>query len=229
MSPSRQTKRIALALLASAGVAIATIGVLHAPFARSALMKVGGCPVSKVTAADVETARKDAMRSMRGQSPAKSRPALGFVLEGSTPEDVRSWAAEHKISCSEMREGLAFKCTNVPASALRDREPSDGAVSELFMNFRPIDRRLVNLSLTSSQLNSEDAASRMSRRVAKLTSTVGAPTEQAGEVSKERFASGGMATSLVAYHYQDYVARVTATAFEPANVNVIEQYTSAND
>jgi hypothetical protein len=229
MNSKRRIQRIALALLATAGVATATIGVLHAPFARSALMKVGGCPVSKVTAADVEAARKDAVRSLRGETAAKSRPALGFILEGSTPEDVRSWAAEHKISCTEMREGLAFKCTNVPAAALRDREPTEGAISELFMNFRPSDRKLVNLSLTASELSAEDAAARMKRRVEKLTSTVGTPTQQAGEISQQRFAAGGMATSLVSYRYRDYVASVTATAFEPTQVNVLEQYTSAND
>ncbi len=222
-------KRVFLGLGTTLVLSVGVVGILHAPFARSALMKVGGCPVGKASAADIETVRKQAVSSMRGVGTATTRPALGFVLEGSTPDDVRSWAHENGVTCTEKREGLYLSCRDVPAKALRDRDPNDGDVGELSLAFRPTDRKLVNITASTMGLGPDAAAARMNRRVEKLTTTLGAPTQAAGDVSANRFAKGGYATSKVSYRFGNYIAEVTATSFDQRGVHLMEHYVIAND
>jgi hypothetical protein len=229
MNPSRRIKQVAWGLAAVLAVSTGVIGLLHAPFAKSALVAMGECPVKRVTAADVEAARVESVRKTRGKTPAKSKPALGFILEGSTPDDVRSWAVKNNVECKELREGLGFVCGDIPSSALPDRDATEGLITSLHLNFRPSDRKLVNLSLTSSNLTAESAVERMSRRAASLQAALGAPTKEAGALKVERFAQGKMATATVKHSYSDYEANVTATALEPSRVMLVEQYLSAND
>jgi len=229
VNPSRRIKQVAIGLAAVLAVGTGAIALLHAPFAKSALVAMGECPAKRVTAADVETARVDSVRKTRGKASAKARPALGFVLEDSTPDDIRSWALKNNVECKESREGLGFACVNVPSSALPDREASEGVVTSLHMNFRPGDKKLVNLSLTSANLDAQNAVDRMARRAATLQAALGPPTKEAGELSVERFAAGNMATASVRHVYRDYEAKVSATALEPSRVMLVEQYLSAND
>jgi hypothetical protein len=103
------------------GVAIAAIGVAHAPFARSLLMSMGGCPMAgaRMTPVESESARRMALSAIPAtvSVPAPARPALGFSLDTTSPEDVRAWAKRERVDCKEAREGL-IKCPDVRPEAL---------------------------------------------------------------------------------------------------------------
>jgi hypothetical protein len=225
--------------LAKVGCAIAVmigaIGVLHMPIARPLLMKIGGCPVGKASAADVDLIRKQSVNAMRGtaESVAPSRPALGFALEGTTVTDVQTWASMNQVSCSDQREGMLVVCKDVPARLLNGRSANE-VIDEVSFAFRPGDQKLVNVTAMSYGVAPNDAAARVSHITENLDADLGAPTSRDGEMSAERLSKGGYTTSMASYRFRDYVAEVSATSFDGSTDNktvgvvLREHYVSAN-
>ena len=228
MLPRRAKKAIVSVGLATA-LLTGFIGVLHAPFARPWLMKMGGCPVGKASAAEVEEGRMQAVRKTRGTDPAPSRPALGFTLDTAQPEDVLAWAAKNGVTCKEKREGMLLTCKDVPANVLRDRTQESGSIDEVSFAFRPRDRRLVNVTAMSFRLPADEAARRMNTSVDRVRPSLGVPSIASGDVTAERFAAGGFVTATTSWHYSDYEAQLTATSFDGRGVALREQYLSARD
>ncbi len=225
----RRAKKAVVTLGITAALVTGLIGVLHAPFARPWLMKMGGCPVGKASAAEVEEGRMQAVRKTRGTDPAPSRPALGFELDASRPEDVLAWAAKSGVTCKEKREGMLLTCEDVPANAVSDRPHENGSIDEVSFAFRPRDRRLVNVTTMSFRLSADEAARRMTASVDRVRPTLGVPPIASGDVTAERFAAGGFVTATTSWHYSDYEAQVTATSFDGRGVALREQYLSATD
>jgi hypothetical protein len=225
----RRMKKAAVRVGLAAALVTGLIGVLHAPFARPLLMKIGGCPVGKASAAEVEEGRMQAVRKTRGSVPAPSRPALGFALDGSVPEDVLAWAEKKGISCKEKREGMLLTCKDVPANVLPDRPQENGTIDEVSFAFRPRDRRLVNVTAMSFRLSPDEAARRMTASVDRVRPDLGAPAIASGDVTKERFANGGFVTATTTWSYSDYEAQMTATSFNGRGVALREQYLSASE
>lgn len=219
-----------LAALGLALVAVAAvIGVLHAPFGRALLTRIGGCPVGHASAADVERARAAAAASMRGVAPAASRPALGFELGRTTPEDAHRWADAHGFSCVDKREGMLLACTRVPADAFGGAHPAElGGVDEVMLAFRPRDRVLVNATATSFGLAPDAAAARTSKTVELLTSIVGQPAKAEGGFDGSRLSREAYA-STATFAFSDYVAEVSATSMGVRGVLVREHYMAAAD
>jgi hypothetical protein len=215
-------KKLAATAMAIA-VMVAVVGLLHAPFARTLLMKIGGCPVGKASAADVDLVRKQALASVRGDMPAPLRPALGFVLGSTTPDAVQAWARTNQIRCEEKRDGLLLLCSAVPGVAAPERPAYGGPIDEISFAFRPGDRALVNLTASAFALSSGESAHRMSATVERLTGALGDPVA-AGAIDARRFAAGGFATANAAYRFSDYIAEVTATSFGSRGVFVREHY-----
>lgn len=205
MRPSAAKKIVARLALVT-GVGTAAIGVLHAPFARSLLAKIGGCPVGKASAEDVERARRAAVASLRGDAPAPSRTALGFTLAQATVADVDRWAHERSIACAKKREDLLVVCTGVPSA--------EGAVDEATFAFRPSDGRLVNVTAMTFALGPDEAAVRMRASTDALRATLGEPARAFGDAAPARFAQGGFATSTTRWRFRDLAAEVTATSFD---------------
>jgi hypothetical protein len=229
---SRQTTKRGVgiaAVLAALAIVLGAMVVLHAPFGRSLLRRVGGCPVGNASAADIEGVRQSAVAQMRGDGPAPARPSLGFTLDQTTRVDVLGWAAKHALACSAKREGLFLSCSDVPAAALGDRTADDGVVGEVIFAFRPGDERLVNLTAMSFGLPPAEGAARMERALGRLRHSLGSPTTAEGEVSADRLAAGGLSTSTASYRFRDYIAEVTATGFGPRGVALREHYVSATD
>jgi hypothetical protein len=216
------------------GVAITTaaltaiIGLLHTSAARPLLMKIGGCPVGKASAAQIEQGRMAAARETRGIERAPARPALGFTLDAASPEDVHAWADRHGVKCAEKREGMLVVCHDVPLAAL-GREGEAGKVDDVSFAFRPRDRKLVNVTATSFALSSTAAATRMSHAVSRLGSEMGMPAKTAGEATPEGLARGNYSTATASYRYVDFMAEVSATSFGDNGVAVREHYMSAID
>lgn len=226
---SKKLRRAAIGVVLTAAGLTGVVGFLHTSMGRPWLAKVGGCPITKATAAEVEEARRMGVRATRGTKPAPERPAIGFVLEGATTDDVHAWAAKNDLSCTDKREGMLIACKAVPLSALGDRPAESGKASEVNFAFRPVDKKLVNLTVVSFNLPSEVAAARMKGTADRLERTLGAPDTAAGEIAASNFARGGYATATVQYRFSDFMAEVTATSFGERGVALREHYVSAND
>ena len=76
------------------------IGVLHMPFGKSLLMRLGGCPIVRMSPEQLEQAQNAGMANatVNATAVAPVRPALGFVLEKTTPDDVHAWIASKGIT-----------------------------------------------------------------------------------------------------------------------------------
>ena len=206
------------------GLAAATVavGLLHLPAARPLLARLGECPVARVSASDIEEARRIALRSLRGDADAPARPALGFELERTTLNDVRSWARAGAIACDESRESTLLVCSHVQADALG----SDGRrpIDEVAFAFRLRDRRLVNVTTLSAGVPPQNAADAVAAIAAALAASLGAP-----EVS--RFPPprwDGTRPAFVRYRYLDYIADVSAMRLPGRGIVMREQYMSAS-
>src|SRR5579872_7355637 len=82
-------------------VAMAVVGVMHAPLARAWLQGLCGCPMARarMTADRMDRARHLAGASASASPRARARPALGFALEGTTEKDVEGWARANGVHC----------------------------------------------------------------------------------------------------------------------------------
>ena len=122
------------AMVAAGTVLVATglVGLAHAPFARSFLMSLGGCPVAgaRMTPEVAEHARQMALgverprvdeQSSEISVSAPARPALGFALDATTLQEVRAWARRESADCEDTRPGLVT-CSSVRPEALGDRK-----------------------------------------------------------------------------------------------------------
>lgn len=210
----------------------AVIGAMHAPFARSLLKKVGGCPVGNVSAADVEHVRNEALLKVRGDiaTPAPSRTPLGFAVGRATRDEILEWASGHGLRCEAKREGSLVACTDVPASALPDRRTdADGVISNLNFGFRVADGRLVNVTALSTKVLPREATVRARRVLDRMRLDLGDPSSADGEFTVDRLSRGGYATSTVAYRFHDYLAELTATSFDANAVTLREHYVAIGD
>lgn len=221
-------KKAALGVVLAGAGLTAGIGLLHTSVGRPLLAAIGGCPI-KATPAAAEAARMNSVAKMRGDSPASAKPAAGFTMDRSSPDDVRAWAKKHGLACKDAREGMLITCTDVPVSALGDRPAQAGAVSEVAFAFRPRDKALVNLSVTTNGLPAKTAASEMTRTKARLDEQLGTPTTAAGDITESYFSKGALSTAMVSYNRSDFVAEISATAFGARGVMLREHYVSAVD
>lgn len=220
---TRKPPRAVIAAIATIGAALLAIGALHAPAGRGLLAKLGGCPVGKASAADIEGVRARALGSIvaaRSQA-SPGRPALGFELGETTSADVHAWAARSHVACAAEREGMLVRCQAVPRGALHGKT-SSGEWSEVSFAFRPSDRLLVDVAATSTGLSAEAAVACVGERAARLREALGEP-ERFGELEAARLGRGDFTTAVTVHRFTDYVAEVTATSF-PHGVTVREHF-----
>jgi hypothetical protein len=222
-------RRHARRLLAVSGLAlggsIALGGVLHMPFARPLLARLGAfCPVRTVSAAEVDAARGPALAALRGEAKAKSRPALGLRLDETTAAQARAWADANGLACTTPPKAAhTLACSNVPAEAL-GLPRAQGNVHDVALAF---DARgvLVAVDALRRGLTPRDAAGAGAAIVNRLSADLGAPSEHAGDWTAEHL-DGPLHTSIVRFRFRDYVATVTATHVPGTGVILREQYLS---
>ena len=225
-SRGRKVLRIALGTLAAAA---AVMALLHMPFARRILMRVGGCPMANgASPQKIEEARMDSVRKTRGTTLSPARPALGFALEGTTISELRAWASSHGITCKEKRESTLIQCVDVPASALGESF-GEGTISELSLSLRPSTMRVVNITAVRFGLSAADASSTMASITGRLKQRLGEPTTAEGDPSTQYLAAGDYHTAVVDYRFSDYMATVSVTRIPERGVLLREHYISARD
>ena len=222
-------KRAAIVTFGVVAASVALIGVMHMPFARSLLMRAGGCPVvgaAQATPEVMEPARHAAMAAERGHDPAPTRPCLSFILDQTTRDGVHQWEDRFHVDCEDTNPGL-IKCKDVPARALAESD-ADGPVAELALGF-DVQKRLVNVSAFRTHLTDDRAKSATADIMSKLAN-LGAPQKSTGAFDQAHFAQDGAAgLATMSYRYSDYFADVTAMRFEASGLTLLEHYMSARD
>jgi hypothetical protein len=203
--------------------ATAFIGLLHMPVARPLLALIGQCPVGHASASEIEEAQDIALRMLRGTTPAPVRPALGFVLETTTIEQVRAWARSHGVSCESSREDTLLTCIKVPATALGSS--ATVTLDEIAFGFRLRDRHVVNVTTLSSGLSATAAARAFTTIAGGLAARLGPPPIK--RLPTPEWAGRGPA--FVRYRFADYIADVTAIGLPGRGVVLKEHYLSATD
>jgi hypothetical protein len=223
-------KRIVKIVAASLGAATVAVGVMHAPFARPLLMRLGGCPMAgRMTPVESENARHMGIASNRGTDEAPARPALGFTLDATTLDDVRAWAKREHVDCDEPRPGFV-KCTDVPPSAFGTAAPMQlGNVEELALGF-DTRARLVNVTTLRTHLDPTTGAREARDITAALEEKLGAPSQTAGSLDAAHL-GGPAAASIgtVAYRFSDYYVDVTTMNLPSSGPSLREHYMSARD
>jgi hypothetical protein len=209
MGRGARARRIAAAG-AAAAAALAAVGLLHLPWARPLLARLGGCPASRVSPAQVERAQGRAWASLRGAGAAPGRPALGFALGGTTRGEVEAWARARALSCERLRDGALLRCAGVPAGAL-----GAAAYDDVSFGFRLRDARLVNVTTLRGDLPAAEAAARLADAAARLSRALGPP---------QRAAAPGAGLDFLQYRYVDYLADVTAMSIPGRGHAVREHY-----
>jgi hypothetical protein len=232
-SRGRWSVRTGLALL----VATAGIGLMHTPWGRPLLMGLGGCPAARVSPADVERLRVSGFHAVAGQGTlrAPARPALGFQLDQSTPDDVRAWAARAGVACEARERGLlSLRCHQVPRDRLpeapaasgRPGEPgaSSTAIEELALTFAP-SGRLISVDAFTPRLPASGAAVSFGAATARLQTQLGPPSDQIGDATAAALERVPLATARARYRFDDYVAIISASNLA-SGIAVREQYLS---
>jgi hypothetical protein len=228
-SSSRPIARKVLVVAGALAVATAGIGVLHMPFARSLLMRVGGCPMAgaRMTPREMEHARHMGLEEERTSLAAPARPTVGFALDTTSLAEVHAWADHTKASCEDRHPGLVI-CTGVqPASVgLPDAE---GVIDELALGFNERNL-LVNETTMRTHLTPQGAERAGRAIVDSLSAKLGSADKSVGDFGAQKL-SGPAASSIstVSYRYVDYVADVTAMNSPHSGLLIREHYMSAND
>jgi hypothetical protein len=210
-------------------VAFGLVGLAHAPFARSLLMSVGGCPVAgaRMTPGLAERARQLALAGDRPGITAPWRPALGFALGSTTIPEARRWARRERVDCGETRPGL-MTCAGVAPEAL-GAGPTQGKIDELTLAFDP-QGRLVNMTTLRAHLTPLLAATEARAIVASLAERLGPAQRRGGDFEVSSLgATPARSISTVAYRFDDYVADVTAMNAPSSGPSIREHYMSARD
>ncbi|WP_434391223.1 hypothetical protein [Melittangium boletus] len=215
---SRTTRRVLGSVLGVAVFGTALMGFAHTPPGRPLLnwmglsMKGAGCPLGYDAQASVqskEAARRGFAAAHRGAEPARVRPALGFLLEGTTRAQVLAWADEHGVRCTTPRTGADLDCEQVPATLL----PLPGrqvAVGNLWLHFGAGDTLVSVIALSRSS----EAAALLASYVAvneALTQQAGPPTRRDAQQDADWLSGGLLRQTSTEYRFQDFYALARAT------------------
>ncbi len=227
-----KVRRPAVAAASAVIVATGLIGLAHAPFARSLLLRMGGCPMAgaRMTPAVAEHARHMALGIEAVEAatvPAPARPALGFALDSTTLQEAQSWAHRQHVDCEDTRPGL-MTCTGVRPEAL-GQPPAQGPIDELALEFDPRDR-LVNMTTLRTHLTPASASTVARAIVTSLAEKLGPAGRRAGDFEPPALgARPAGSISTVRYRFTDYVADVTAMNAPSSGPSIREHYMSARD
>ena len=215
----RRLIRIAVVAGAAALALTAVIGFAHTGPGRPVLMMLGkvgfpvpagSCPLGydRKQSPELKQAERVAFaRLHHGDAAALGRPALGFTLDVTTPEQVLAWANEHHVDCTQPTRGHDLECTAVPASALGDA--NDGvAAKALWMDFASNGRLSTVIAMRRSP-TAPPISHAFSEVSLRLNREVGPSTAVQGDPAL--LSSGNLYQAVSEYKFADYYAVMRAT------------------
>jgi hypothetical protein len=197
---------LVVALVAGA----AGVGALQTSWGQPVRARVGGCPATCTAASETDALRLAGLHTPRGAASAPARPALGFVLDRTTPRDVRAWAARAGVRCNDAsRALLSWRCAHVPRdtlAALATMPAGAAMIEDLELTFDP-GGRLVSVDAVTRRLRPAVAAAAFAASDARLRALLGPASERDGDPGAEALARAPLAATAVRrYRFNDYVA-----------------------
>ncbi len=225
-SRSRRVKKVATSIVLVAIASTGVMGFLHTKMGKPLLMKLGGCPVGNISAAEMEKLRGETFVASQPavETPPPATFAMGFDLDKSTLKDVVNWAGSHNITCDDSREGTVLSCANVRPKDLPTPSDSEVSITELTFGFRVSDKALYTVTSWRQDISAEAGSVAMITSGKKLVGVLGPPHKVVGQPTAE-FLSEGMATAVINFQFTGYTASVSATHM-PQGIWVREVFTS---
>jgi hypothetical protein len=193
------------------GTAVVAMIVLHLPPVRRVLAAhghTGGalCPLGYGAAAANPAAERAHNAALRGDSPARERPALGFALDVTTVADLERWARSHDVACQTRHGGTQVECGEVAGPLV----PGDLALTSVMFAMNS-HGTLASIKTTRRSREVAPVASAFSAVTHQLTSRAGVPMAEDGSAAPDVLASATLRQASVEYRFTNYRAVVRAT------------------
>ena len=192
-------------------------------------MAHGGCPFGydrPMSPAQRERARAQFSATHRGERPATSRPALGFVLDQTTRSQVIAQLSARGVTCTQGKGLSDLTCNGVPASALPGT-PASAPTRNLWLTFGTKQQLLTVIAVSRSTEPEaiSDAFVAMRRALAR---EAGAATATHGDAEPQALAQGALHQASAEFRFSDYYALERATNLSKDFV-LTEEYRSLAD
>jgi hypothetical protein len=213
---------------------VGLVGVAHTPVGRPFLgaitrMAHGGCPFGydqAMSPAQREHARRNFSASHHGERPAASRPALGFVLDHSTRNEVVARMAKHGITCTAGRGLSDLTCNAVPSSALGG-SAAHAPDRNLWFTFGAKDQ-LLSVVAMSHDARPESISDAFAATRSALDEQTGAISALQGDADPRALSSGLLRQASAELRCSDYYALTRASNLGKSFA-LLEEYRSLAD
>ena len=201
---TRKTKKILFGAGSAFVLAVGAIGAAHVPAVRAAF-GVTGCPWDPSNVAstrELEEQRAQNAAALRGNAPAKARPAFGFTLAKTTKADVAEWTKQNGFTCRDTQRNLALDCESDPR--------------DVFFRFDTKDV-LVEIDVIHAPVSPEEAAPQLASAVATVTAAAGEPATKRGEATAAHLSAGSWSQATYEFRFADYAADLSAMTRNAVN------------
>lgn len=223
---TRSIPRFAKRLLASVAALLvaltALMGFAHTQSGRPLLAMMGramgggggknGCPLGydvAATPAQKRAARAQFAAAHQGEMAASGRPALGFVLDVTTRDDVAEWARAHGVACVAPRSGHDLDCSDVADSLLPVAFRGVG-VRNLWLDFGANGELVAVIAVRRDESPSAIVAT-FEAINSDLANEAGAAAKVEGVASASRLAAAPLQQASSEYRFTNYYALARAT------------------
>ncbi len=206
-------KRVTLTTTFALASCTALIGVAHTKAARPLLMavqrSVGGCPLGfdrTATPIERDAVQLNFSRTHHGEAEAAQRPAFGFTLDGTSREDVLSWAKHNHVACNVPKRGPDLECLDVALPA----DGSGDAKATIWLTFGS-SGKLNAVSVRSRAMTPAVISKRFEDVKRTVTESAGSPYETRGNGTEAELTRGLLAQSSAEFRFRNYYALTRAT------------------
>jgi hypothetical protein len=231
----RIAKRSVVWALGLSFVFVALVGFAHTKAGRPILAvlgtfggkaRVGGCPLGfdvAGTPEQKEAARAAFASTHRGAEAAVERPALGFVLDQTTREDVVAWGAAHGVTCAKPLSNVDLDCKNVPPDVLPAPFGSIGA-RDLWFTFGG-KGALVSVVAIRRDRQAQAISTTYTAVTRAISEEAGQAAASQGDGSVAQLSSGLLQQASAEYKFRNYYAVARASNMGDGYV-MTEEYRS---
>ena len=184
------------------------------------------CPLGydkQATPEQKDAARKRFADAHPGATVAAGRPALGFVFDKTTREDVLAWSKANHVECTAPGTGNDLECKRVPSGLLPQGFGGVG-LSSLWLNFGG-DNTLTSLTTVRRDSSAERISSAFRDVNDSLAHAAGAAAKVTGNAEPAELSLGLLRQASAEYEFRNYYAAARATNMGDAFL-MTEEYRS---
>jgi hypothetical protein len=222
MSSARWHRGLLKGLLIAGGAGalfVVVMGFAHTRAGRPLLALLGRtllggktCPLGYDQAASPaarEATRARFAAAHRGDVAAASRPALGFALDRTSPDEVSAFMAGHRVACRRSTGMADLICDGVPSDAL-PAELGAAPPREVWFNFGA-DRRLISVVAVSQAPAAVPIGAAFTGATAAVARGAGPPAKVDGDPAGSWLMAGLLRQASAEFRFSDYYASARAT------------------